>query len=68
MIKKEDMVMILHGLWTQKMLYSRAYEIAEKAFEDEAYKPLLVEIMESIREINEKMTASTNGKWPSFKD
>lgn len=49
------------------MLYSRAYEIAEKAFEDEAYKPLLAEIMENIREINEKMTASTNGKWPSFK-
>lgn len=51
---KEELAKISHALWKQKSLYSRACELSEKAIVNEEYIPLLVEVLEEIKQVNEK--------------
>ncbi|MGL5595861.1 hypothetical protein [Cetobacterium sp.] len=51
---KTELIKLSHSLWKQKVLYERASELAEKASFDEKYIFLLNEVMEEIKEINQK--------------
>lgn len=43
-----------HALWKQKILYTRACELSEKAIVENKYIPLLNEVMEEIKQVNKE--------------
>lgn len=43
-----------HVLWKQKILYTRACELSEKAIVENEYIPLLNEVMEEIKQVNKE--------------
>lgn len=43
-----------HVLWKQKILYSRACKLSEKAIVENKYIPLLNEVLEEIKQINKE--------------
>ena len=43
-----------HALWKQKILYSRACELSEKAIIEDKYIPLLNEVLEEIKQVNKE--------------
>lgn len=43
-----------HTLWKQKILYSRACELSEKAIIEKEYVPLLNEVLEEIKQVNKE--------------
>lgn len=53
-INRENLAKLSHALWKQKSLYSRACELSEMALLNEKYFPLLVEVLEEIKQVNEK--------------
>ncbi|MGL5580527.1 MAG: hypothetical protein ACRDCE_06130 [Cetobacterium sp.] len=53
-MEKKNLTKLSHDLWKQKILYERASELAEKASFDEKYIFLLNEVLEEIKEINQK--------------
>lgn len=53
-VDKEGVAKLSHALWKQKSLYSRAYELSEKTLLNKEYLPLLVEVLEDIKQVNEK--------------
>lgn len=53
-MEKIKLAKLSHDLWKQKVLYERANELAEKSFFDEKYIFLLNEVLEELKEINQK--------------
>lgn len=43
-----------HALWKQKILYSRACKLSEKAIIENKYIPLLNEVLEEIKQVNKE--------------
>lgn len=43
-----------HALWKQKILYTRACELSEKAIVENKYIPLLNEVLEEIKQVNKE--------------
>lgn len=53
-MENKKLTKLSHDLWKQKVLYERASELAEKSFFDEKYIFLLNEVLEELKEINQK--------------
>lgn len=54
--EKDDIELskLSHALWKQKILYTRACELSEKAIVENKYIPLLNEVMEEIKQVNKE--------------
>lgn len=54
--EKDDIELskLSHALWKQKILYSRACELSEKAIVENKYIPLLNEVLEEIKQVNKE--------------
>lgn len=54
--EKDDIELskLSHALWKQKILYSRACELSEKAIIENKYIPLLNEVLEEIKQVNKE--------------
>lgn len=54
--EKDDIELskLSHTLWKQKILYTRACELSEKAIVENKYIPLLNEVMEEIKQVNKE--------------
>lgn len=53
-MEKQELSKLTHALWKQKMIYSRAFELSEKAMIESEYIPLLNEVLEEIKQINKE--------------
>lgn len=53
-MEKKELIKLSHSLWKQKVLYEKATELAEKASFDEKYIFLLNEVLEELKEFNQK--------------
>lgn len=52
--KNIELSKLAHALWKQKILYSRAGELSEKAIIENKYIPLLNEVLEEIKQVNKE--------------
>lgn len=52
--KNTELSKLVHALWKQKVLYSRACELSEKAIVENKYIPLLNEVLEEIKQVNKE--------------
>ena len=53
-MEKQELSKLTHALWKQKMIYSRDFELSEKAMIGSEYTPLLNEVLEEIKQINKE--------------
>lgn len=52
--KNIELSKLSHVLWKQKVLYSRACELSEKAIVENKYIPLLNEVLKEIKQANKE--------------